>query len=155
MHVRRFISGDEAALFRVYHSAIHRIASRDYTREQVQAWAPDDLDRDTWARRIQGLCPFVAETAGEIVGYADLQPGGLIDHFFVSGHHPRRGIGTLLMTRLLEEAEVLGLPELTSHVSRTAEGFFVRFGFVVVERQEREIRGVKLPNALLRKILPR
>jgi len=156
MKIRRFRSGDEAALFRVYFTAIHDIASRDYSPEQIQAWAPPDLDMDLWANRIQGIQPSVVELdGGEIVGYADLQPNGYVDHFFVSGAHPRQGIGTLLMARIHEEAESLGLAELSAEVSTTAEPFFALHGFQVVERRQPVLRGVTLRNALMRKALGR
>jgi putative acetyltransferase len=151
MHVRRFQLGDEPALFQVYCSAIRMIASRDYTPEQIEAWAPTDLDRDLWHHKMQEIKPFVVESNYEIVGYADLQPNGYIDHFFVSGHHPRRGVGAMLMRRIHEEAAALGLIELTSDVSRTAEPFYVHFGFSVVERKEFELRGVLIQNARIRK----
>ena len=48
MNIRRFINGDETALFRVFFSAVHDTASRDYTPEQVDAWAPADIDPDLW-----------------------------------------------------------------------------------------------------------
>lgn len=97
--------------------------------------------------------PFVAEQGGEIVGYADVQPNGYIDHFFVSGRHARQGIGQRLMQRIHQEADALGLTELTSHVSKTAEPFFLRNGFEVVERQLPVRRGVVLQNAVMRKVL--
>ncbi len=153
MRIRRFSPGEEPALFEIFHSAIHRIACRDYTREQVDAWAPADLDSALWATRIRGINPFVAEIDGRLVGYADVQANGYIDHFFVSGHTPRQGVGTALMTVLEAEALRMGLDELTSNVSRTAQPFFERFGFVVVEQRRPVIRGVELPNALMRKAL--
>jgi len=151
MEIRRFKLGDETALFRVYFTAIHKVASRDYSREQVAAWAPADFDMDLWANLVQKICPFVIELDNEIVGYADIQPDGYIDHFFVSGSHPRQGIGTQLMTRIHEEAISLGLTELTSNVSKTAEPFFALHGFHVVERYFPVRRGVTLQNALMRK----
>ncbi|MDM0019390.1 GNAT family N-acetyltransferase [Variovorax saccharolyticus] len=153
MEIRRFRPGDEAALFRVYFTAIHEIASRDYAPEQVEAWAPADLDTGLWARRVRGINPFVAELGDEIVGYADVQQNGYIDHFFVSGAHPRQGIGTRLMARIHEEAEALGLAELSSDVSKTAEPFFALHGFHVVERRCPVLRGVTLENAWMRKDL--
>ena len=155
MEIRRFRPGDEAALFNVYFMAIHAVASRDYSPEQIEAWAPADLDANLWAKRIQGIQPFVAELGGEIVGYADVQPDGYVDHFFVSGAHPRQGIGTRLMARIHEEAKSLGLTELTSDVSTTAEPFFALHGFKVVERRLPVLRGVTLQNALMRKELQR
>lgn len=153
MPVRRYRAGDEDALWRVYHSAIHIIAARDYTQEQVDAWAPGSVDPDLWRRRMEGINPFVVEIEQEIVGYADVQATGYIDHFFVSGHFPRRGIGALLMKTVHEEALRMGLEELTSDVSRTAQPFFARFGFAVVEQRCSMLRGVVVPNALTRKRL--
>lgn len=148
-HIRRYAPGEEAALFDIYFTAIHLVASHDYTVEQVLAWAPRDLDAVLWKNKILEINPFVAELNGELVGYADVQSSGYIDHFFVSGKHPRRGIGSLLMRRILAEANALGVSSLTSHVSRTAQPFFARFGFVVKERRYPEIRGVVVPNAFM------
>jgi putative acetyltransferase len=99
------------------------------------------------------LRPFIAEAKGEIAGYADIQPNGYIDHFFVSGAYPRQGVGTLLMSRIHDEAELLGISELTADVSKTAEPFFLHHGFQVVERGFPIRRGVTLQNALMRKDL--
>ena len=153
MRVREFEIEDAPALFRVFHSAIHLIASRDYSVEQINAWAPSQIDDDFWRQRMLEIRPFVACIGDEIVGYADLQDSGYIDHFFVSGHHPRRGIGSMLMDRIHERAKARGLTQLTSDVSRTAEPFYRRYGFVVVERKEPVVRGVVVPNALMRKDL--
>jgi len=153
VEIRRFEPGDEAALFRVFFTAIHELAARDYSREQVDAWAPADFDMGLWASRMQAIQPFVAVLGNEVVGYADVQANGYIDHFFVSGSHPRQGVGTRLMTRIHEEAGSLGLTELTSNVSKTAEPFFTLHGFQVVERGFPVRRGITLQNALMRKRL--
>jgi putative acetyltransferase len=153
IQIRRYQPGEEQALFEVYYSAIHLVACRDYTPEQIQAWAPKDLDPILWKNRILGINPFVAQLNGKILGYADLQSNGYIDHFFVSGTHPRAGIGTLLMKHLLHEALALNLTELTSDVSRTAQPFYERFGFSVVEERNQELRGVVIPNAFMRRAL--
>jgi putative acetyltransferase len=148
-HIRRYVPGEEAALFNVYFTAIHLVARHDYTADQLEAWAPRDLDMAIWQKKIREINPFVAVLEGEVVGYADLQLNGYVDHFFVSGNHPRRRIGSLLMTRIIEEAGTLGISVLTSDVSRTAQSFFARFGFAIVEQRNPEIRGVVVPNALM------
>jgi putative acetyltransferase len=123
IHIRRYQPGEAAALREIFHSAVHLIACRDYTADQVNAWAPRNLD--------------------PVSGY--------IDHFYDSGLHPRRGIGTLLMTRLLQEAEILGARFLTADVSKTAQPLFEKFGFVVVEQRYPECFGVVVPNAHMRR----
>jgi putative acetyltransferase len=153
MNIRPFQPGDEAALYRVHREAIHRVASRDYTPEQVQAWVPDRQDPGPWAIKMRRLRPFVAEVDGVVAGYADLQPSGYIDHFFVSADFPRQGVGRRLMARIHEEAAHQGITELTADVSRTAQPFFARFGFEVVEQRFPVRAGVIIPNALMRKLL--
>jgi putative acetyltransferase len=151
MLVRPFNDGDEPALQAVFYSAIHTIAAKDYTPEQLDAWAPHRPDWEAWTARMRALRPFVAEADGRVVGYADLQTTGYIDHFFVSSKHARRGVGRLLMETLHARAAELGLGRLFSDVSLTAEPFFERFGFRVVERKSVTIGRVSLPNARMEK----
>jgi putative acetyltransferase len=153
VRIRSFAIGDEPALWAVFHSAIHELASKDYSAEQVNAWAPDAFDDAVWAGRMRGIRPFVAERAGKIIAYADLQASGCIDHFFVCGPCAGRGVGGMLMRHILAAAAMQGIAMLTSDVSLTAQPFYQRFGFVIVERRLPVIRGVALPNALMRKTL--
>ncbi|WP_294900387.1 GNAT family N-acetyltransferase [Tatumella sp. UBA2305] len=153
MQLRRFREGDEVALFRVFCSSIRDIAARDYTPQQIAAWVSEDIDAHHWVALMRQLQPFVVEIAGDIAGYADVQPDGYIDHFFVSGKYPRQGVGRLLMNAIHKEAARLKLSELTALVSKTAEPFFRQQGFVVVERGFPVRRGVTLENARMRKLL--
>lgn len=150
INIRPYQPGEESALYAVHYSAIHLVSRRDYTAEQIRAWAPYDTNMCQWANRIRAINPFVAELAGELVGYADLQSSGYIEHFFVSGKHSGQGIGTRLMQHLFQEAKARGIAEIRSNVSRTAQPLFERFGFQVVEQRLPERRGVIVPNALMR-----
>ena len=122
--LRDFQSGDAPALRAVFESAIHGVAIRDYTLQQVDAWAPCEHDPEDWA-----------------------------DHIFVSAAAGGQGVGSVLMRRLLARADELGLAEMTSNVSLTAQPFFAHFGFEVVEHRVVDVRGVELRNAAMRKLL--
>jgi len=80
-------------------------------------------------------------------------PNGYIDHFFVSAAAGGRGVGGALMRRILARAAELGLPELTSNVSLTAQPFFAHFGFEIVEHRVVDMDGVELRNAAMRRRL--
>lgn len=154
MLVRAFKDGDEPALQAVFYSAVHVIAAKDYTVEQLDAWAPHRPDWEAWTARMQALRPFVAEDDGRVVGYADLQASGYIDHFFVAAKQARRGVGRLLMETLHARAAELRLARLFADVSLTAEPFFERFGFHVLERKTVVIGRASLPNARMQKAGP-
>ena len=153
MLIRAFSVGGEPDLRQVFHSAIHGIAIRDYTPEQVNAWAPQFVDPALWADRMRGIAPFVVEHDGKPIAYADIQPAGYIDHFFVSALFARQGLGSKLMQRVHDEAALKGIHVLTSNVSLTAQPFFKHWGFSIVEERQPVVRGVVIPNALMKKEL--
>ncbi|RZJ18590.1 MAG: GNAT family N-acetyltransferase [Haliea sp.] len=153
MAIRDFRPGDESALRDLFHTAVQNLTASQYSQEQRDAWAPTDYDAGTWAERLRANRPFVAESDGVIAGFADLQPDGYIDHFFVSSDCARRGVAAALMVHIHEAANARGISRLYSNVSLTAEGFFHKCGFRVAQRQEVAVRGQVLPNALMDKSL--
>ena len=146
MLIRDFAPGDEAALRDVFHSSVHQLARGYYTPAQLAAWAPDAYDVAAWSQHLHANRPFVAMDEQGICGFADLQPSGLIDHFFVAGHCGRQGVGHALMMHLHQAAAARGIDRLCSDVSLAAEAFFARHGFIVEQRQEVWVRGVMLNN---------
>lgn len=154
MLIRDFVPGDQAELRRVFMSSVHEIARSFYTPEQLDAWAPSAYDEQRWADKMCALRPFVAVIDDRVVGYADLQASGYIDHFFVSGQFPGRGVGSALMDHIHQVANQRGISELSAHVSLAAESFFSKQGFSVVRRQAATVNGVSMRNALMTKPLP-
>jgi putative acetyltransferase len=154
MRIREFRPGiDEAALRAVFRSSIHQLAGGFYTPAQLEAWAPAECDAAQWAEKLRANQPFVAELEGRIAGFADLQASGCIDHFFVAGAFGGRGVGTALMAHIHQSAHARGIAQLTANVSLSAEGFFTRCGFTVEQRQQVDVRGERLRNARMRKVL--
>lgn len=151
IRITQYVPGEAPQLFAVFRSAVHGMAGHDYTAAQLNAWAPSDLDPAQWERTIDRVDPFVADLDGQIVGYANLQRTGDIDHFFVHASFARRGIGTVLMRHLVSRARQQGISSLTCDVSRGAEPFFERFGFRVIEQRSPIVRGVAVPNVRMRR----
>ena len=151
--IREFEREDAESLWDVFHSSIHGLACRDYSPEQLAAWAPPQYDAALWLERMTKMQPLVAERDGCIVGYAGLRSDGYVDHFYVAAVAACSGVGNALMQRIHELAEVWHLMELHSEVSRTARGFFERRGFAVVAEQTVVVRGVELTNFRMRKLL--
>ncbi|MCW8195228.1 GNAT family N-acetyltransferase [Proteobacteria bacterium 005FR1] len=147
IRVDEFTPGIEPDLREVFHSAIHHGCIRDYTAEQTAAWAPEHYDREWWTLLLRRLRPFVARDGGKIVGYGDLQEDGYIDHFYIHGEHQGKGVGNVLMGRILGAGAAR--ERLYSHVSRTARPFFESHGFSVVKCQDVQVRGVWMQNYLM------
>ena len=147
--IRDLSDGEEPTLWELFHSTIRNVNINDYTESQVRAWAPDEVDPDVWARKMRAIRPFVVEAEGEIVGYSDLQPDGLIDHLFVHHRWQHRGIGRALMSEIENRARHKGIARLETHASVTARPFFEAFGFTVTREQLLELRGERLQNFVM------
>jgi N-acetylglutamate synthase-like GNAT family acetyltransferase len=84
-------------------------------------------------------CFVVAEDAGEIVGVAGIEACGiagehaLLRSVAVAPTWRKRGLGRVLVTRAIAEAEALGVKALYL-LTTTAEGYFPNFGFTVTAR---------------------
>ena len=147
MQIRTFLPGDAPTLRTVFHSSVHQLARQHYTTAQLQAWAPAEYDAAQWAERLRTNRPWVAEVDICIAGFADLQPSGYIDHFFVAGDYAGRGVGRALMAQIHSAAQQAGMVRLWANVSLNAEPFFSRSGFAVEARQQVALRGQVLANA--------
>jgi len=149
MNIRKYMPGEELLLHEVFFSSIHENATEFYSKEQLQAWAPADFDKEKWKAKIKAINPFVMMLNNEIVGYADLQKDGYIDHFFVKGGFAGKGLGSKLIQKILKEAEKLKIPCLYSNVSLAAQSLFTKHGFRIEKKQQVLMNGLILENALM------
>lgn len=149
--IRKFQAADTDALRNLFVNTVHQVNSGDYNANQIAAWAPQSYDAAVWLARLSAINPFIAEIDGVIVGYADIQADGYIDHFFCHANYQRQGIGKALMQKLFATAKQQGNTRLYSHVSITAKPFFSAFGFMEVKAQQFEIRGQLLTNFVMEK----
>src|SRR3954451_12343779 len=113
--VRRFRVDDIPALFALFQGTVHRVNSRDYTPEQIQAWAPGEMNPARWATLADRFA-IVAECEGQTAGFADLEPDGHVDRFFTHADFQGRGVGAAMMVAILSEAERLKLARLFAEV---------------------------------------
>ncbi|MGF1847322.1 GNAT family N-acetyltransferase [Vibrio lentus] len=153
VRIRNYQASDAKALWEIYFHTVRNINVRDYSQEQVEAWAPSDFDSELWQKCLHRIQPFVAELDGRVVGYTDLQPNGLIDHFFCHHEYQGRGVGRALMEYVFQIGSVRGVSRYFSEVSITARPFYEHLGFTVVKEQEVEMRGVKLTNYVMEKVV--
>jgi len=149
--IRKFQAADTDALRTLFVDTVHQVNSRDYNANQIAAWAPQSYDSAVWLARLSAINPVIAEIDDVIVGYADIQADGYIDHFFCHAQYQRQGVGKALMQKLLETAHQQGNARLYAHVSITAKPFFSAFGFIEVKAQQVEIRGQLLTNFVMEK----
>lgn len=147
--IRDFREQDAPILWALFYNTVRNVNRRDYNKQQVKAWAPDEFDSEIWLQKMTDIQPFVAELDGVIVGYSDVQSSGLVDHFFCHHAYQGQGVGRALMAHVFKQAKEKGLTRLYSEVSITARPFFEHMGFSVLKEQQVEVRGAILTNYVM------
>ncbi len=152
INIRKYKESDAPALWTIFYHTIRNVNIHDYSKAQVEAWAPDEFVPEIWQQKMNFILPFVAEIESDIVGYADLQENGLIDHFFCHYKYQGKGIGRSLMEHVINIGQLMGISKLYSEVSITARPFYEKFGFKVVKEQIVAVHGQKLCNFVMERL---
>ena len=133
--IRRYRPGDLAGLIALFRDTVRRVNGRDYSPQQVMAWAPDQIDARQWRHRFDNKVVWVADLDGAPVGFVDVARDGLIDMLYVHADHQGKGIASLLLRTVEAGARTHGLMRLFTEASITARPFFEHRGFRVIAPQ--------------------
>lgn len=143
MELRPYRSGDLPVILSLFRDTVHTVCARDYTPEQLDAWAPEELDEAAWDASLLAHTTLVAEEGGVVIGFADLAENGYLDRLYVHRDWQGRGVASALCGALPGAR--------ATHASITARPFFERRGWRVLRAQQVERRGVLLTNFIMEK----
>ena len=143
MILRAYRGSDLPAILSLFRDTVHTVCARDYTRPQLDAWAPAVPDGAAWDASLLAHRTLVAEENGSILGFADLAEDGYLDRLYVHRDWQGRGVASALCAALPGARR--------THASITARPFFERRGWRVVREQRVERRGVALTNFVMEK----
>ena len=151
MKIRNYEIGDTQEIVKLFYDTVHQINIRNYTKAQVEAWAPADIDIEIWIKSLSSKLTFVAEEGDIIAGFGELEINGHIDRFYCHKYFQRKGVGTQILECLEAKAKDLGINKIFTEASITAKPFFESQKFIVIKKQEVERRGEKLLNFAMEK----
>jgi len=153
MEIRLYHTADWPAVKQLFYDTAYSINAQDYSPEQINAWAPAGDAKERMQKSLENNISYVAEQAGKIVGFANMTRDGYIDYIFTHKDYQGRGIASALFKKLEAEAQNVGIKKMSTHASITAKPFFEKQGFMVMQEQQVEIRGVKLTNYVMEKVI--
>lgn len=153
MRIRDYKAEDDAALLSLFKRAVLEGAAGEYSLEQRNAWAQAINDAQCLHDRLSGQIVAVCEMNGEIAGFSGMETDGHLDMLFVHPHHLRRGVASALYRYLENWAKAKGLVRIFTEASLTANPFFEKQGFEVIERQTVARNGIGLDNFRMQKKL--
>lgn len=146
---------DAEAMSRVYRRSVRRLGARDYTPEQVEAWASRGPDAARFRQKIgDGRQGWVAvNSEGRVCGFVDLEADGHVDFLYVDPEHAGQGVAGRLLAEVERAARSAGLTRLYVEASETARPVFQRHGYIASKRREFEIGQVAIHNYAMERTL--
>ena len=148
MIIREYEPADCEHLAKLFYGTVHTINAKDYSQEQLNAWATDKIDLEVWNKSLSEHYTVVAVENNIIVGFGDIDKSGYLDRLFVHRDYQRRGIATAICNELERAVKV---DKIITHASITAKPFFEQRGFNVVKEQQVVREGIALTNYVMEK----
>ena len=138
-------ASDCKELTNLFYNTVHNVNAKDYTKEQLNVWATEQVDLEKWNLSLQEHFSVVAVDDEIIIGFGDIDKTGYLDRLFVHTDYQRKGIATAICNQLEQAVQA----DITSHASITAKPFFEKRGYKLVKEQQVERQGVFLTNYVM------
>lgn len=146
MILRNYTPRDCEELAQLFYDTVHTVNAKDYSTEQLNAWASGHVDLEQWNDSFLSHHTVIAETDGRIVGFGDIDKTGYLDRLYIHRDFQRQGIAAAICAEL--ERSISG-PKIVTHASVTAKGFFKKRGYRDITEQQVERRSILLTNYVM------
>ena len=126
--VRRATPNDAEAITPVHVASIRTLCAKDYTPQQIDAWAGWKSPEKYREAMEAGEQFFVADVDGRVVGFSVLH-GEEVKAVYLHPDHVGCGIGRRLLQAVEHEAAARGVAELHLTSTLTSVGFYESSGY--------------------------
>lgn len=148
--LRPYEEGDLEGVLGLFYDTVHQVCRRDYTKEQLWAWADGKPDSEAWGSSLKAHETVTAWLGESLAGFGDLD-GDYLDRLYVHKNYQGLGIGSRIVRELEGRAARAGQRRVRTHASLTARPFFEARGYRVQKEQQVERKGVGLTNFVMEK----
>lgn len=150
LRIRKYNSADCRALADLFYDTVHTVNAKDYSSEQLNAWAAGKIDLEEWNNSLSEHYTVVAIENNVIVGFGDIDKTGYLDRLYVHKDYQRQGIAAAICNELERAVKA---DKIYTHASITAKPFFERMGYRTIKEQQVTRKGITLTNYVMEKQL--
>lgn len=152
MTLREYTISDCKEMAELFYQTVHSVNARDYTKEQLDAWAAGTVDLQAWNQSFLEHITIVAVENEEIVGFGDITPDGYLDRLYVHRDYQGKGIASAVCDQL---EKAVSADRIMTHASITAKTFFENRGYRTVRGQQVLRNEILLTNYVMEKDMDR
>lgn len=136
----------------LFTNTIHKTCNKEYTKQQLNAWANLHIDYKSWEERLNKTKPYLAILDEKLVGFTEFYED-YIDCFYVHHEYQGCGIGKMLLNHIFKIAKEKEQTLLRVDASITAKPFFEKSGFIEVKKNIVVRNNIELINFSMEKSL--
>jgi putative acetyltransferase len=151
--LRPFLGEDTSVLAAIFAASIEGLTGDDYNEAQQQAWASAADDEEQFGKRLASELTLIATLQNSPVGFASLKGVDHIDMLYVHPGAVGQGVASMLCEALEKLAGGRGAKSLTVDASENAQEFFLKRGYVGMQRNTVSVNGEWLANTTMQKTL--
>lgn len=152
--VKKVFPQDIPLLCRIFKDSVLNIASKDYSREQTDAWAGTGTVKRWKELFASGLCFAVAfDNDGIMCGFTSVNTAGYLHSMFVGSGYRGKGVASELLKWAENYAKEHRAYEMSCDVSITAKTFFSKNGYRTEKEQSVRVKDIFMTNYAMKKKL--
>jgi len=151
--LRPFLATDTPVLAAIFAASIEQLTGDDYSEAQQEAWASAVDDEEQFGKRLASELTLVATLQNSPVGFAALKGPDHVDMLYVHPSAVGQGVAAMLCDALEKLAGARGAKNLTVDASDNAMEFFLKRGYVAMQRNTVTVNGEWLANTTMQKML--
>lgn len=145
---------DVKAIYGARSRSIMELCGKDYSEEQLKAWAFKDYNEADIDGFIIESSTWVVCLNDQVEGVAQLMNDGEVKLLYLTKMVSGQKLGKQLMEKMEVRAKKLGLKKLRLRSSRTAHAFYKSCGFVDISPEKlADIRGAQVPCIDMEKLI--
>jgi putative acetyltransferase len=133
MNIRKAKVSEAQAILDLNAETWRLINSKDYTKDQIEAWLRQQCKERIEQGIIAGNVTVCVDKRDHLLGVG-ARFGNEITGLYVSATLQRQGIGSKLLSQIEEDAKLEGINELQFHSTLTALPFYLKQGYTEISR---------------------
>lgn len=136
----------------LFYDTVHNINIKDYSQNQVDAWATKNIDTVSLNKSLIKNYSIVAIYKEVIVGFADFEKQkSYLNRLYVHKDYQRCQVGKSMLLEIESFVKSENIKKIITEASITARGFFEHFGYKVLKEQNVEKNKEYFINYLMQK----
>lgn len=92
MQIRAYRPEDCTELAELFYHTVHTVNAKDYTAQELEAWACGTVDLEAWNSSFLAHTTLVAEADGRLVGFGDMDASGYLDRLYIHADYQGRAL---------------------------------------------------------------